>query len=116
MMTGVLLQDGAIVSVGCILNMMTVCPCYPRSRRVWARVARAPLHPHTVPTQPRHYERWGHRDTRGEMGAGVTNNQYMVHRITGDMETWRHGDSQDHLGVQQTDHPRAVATPAWCSD
>lgn len=39
--------------------------------------------------------------TRGEMGAGVTNNQYMVHRITGGMVTWRHGDSQDHLGVQQ---------------
>ena len=69
MMTGVLLQDGAIVSVDCILNMMTVCPCYPRSRRVWARVALAPLHPYTVPTQPRHYERWGHRPyTRGDGG------------------------------------------------
>ena len=53
-----------------------------------ARVARAPLHPHSVPTQPRHYERWGHRDTRGEeMGAGVvllTINTWF----TGSQETW----------------------------
>ena len=85
-MTGVLLQDGAIVSVECILNMMIQCPRYTPARG--ARVARAPLHPHSVPTQPRHYERWGHRDTRGEeMGAGVvllTINTWF----TGSQETW----------------------------
>ena len=114
MMTGVLLQDGAIVSVSCILNMMTVCPCYPRSRRVWARVARAPLHPQSVPTQPRHYERWGHRDTGGEMGAGVTDNQYMVHRITGDMVTARTTSECNSLDRRPPES--SWATPAWCSD